>query len=125
MNYIVFFLYIYFLLFIFNLFLGSSIISIIELIVLMFMFYRFFSKNIYQRRKENINFLELKMRFKSFFKSVDGDYLYKKCHHCHTTLRLLLPINRGVKHVICPTCKHRNSFLILKKIHIEVIKHKK
>lgn len=120
-----FFLYCYFFLFIINLFLDSSIISTIGLLIIIIMFHRFFSKDIYRRRKENINFLEFKKRLKNFVKPIDDTFIYKKCHYCHTTLRLPLPNNRGFKYVICPNCQHKNRFIILKKIHIEVIKHQK
>lgn len=120
-----FLLYLYLGLFIINLFIDSDIISILELIIISVMFYRYFSKDVYKRRKENINFLEFKKRIIEIFKGTSKDYIYKKCHKCKKTLRLPVPSCRGIKKVICPVCKKKNKFLVLEKIRIEVIKKKK
>jgi len=120
-----FLLYLYLGLFIINIFIDSEIVSILELIVVCIMFYRCFSKNINKRRKENINFLELKKRIIELFRGTSKDYVYKKCHKCRKMLRLPVPSRRGVKKVICPVCKKKNRFLVLEKIKIEVIKKKK
>ena len=55
-----FLLKLYVLLFILNLFIKSNIISIIELVVVIIMFYRLFSKKIKMRRKENNLYLKIK-----------------------------------------------------------------
>ena len=55
-----FLMYTYILLVIINLFIKSNIISIIELIIFIVMFYRFFSKKIYKRSTENVKFLKIK-----------------------------------------------------------------
>lgn len=120
-----FLLYLYLGLFIINLFIDSEIISILELIIISVMFYRYFSKDVYKRRKENINFLEFKKRIIEIFKGTSKDYIYKKCHKCKKTLRLPVPSQRGIKTVVCPVCKKKNKFLVLEKIRIEVIKKKK
>lgn len=115
----------YIITFILNIFLKNYFLSLLELILIFSIFYRFFSKNISKRRKENINFLELKKRIKNCFNRTDTNYIYKKCHHCKKTLRLPIPSNRGFKYVICPVCNKKNLFLIFRKVHIEVIKNKK
>ena len=120
-----FLLYIYLGLFGLNLFINSEIIAILELLVIVVMLYRYFSKDIYKRRKENVNYLEFKKRIKNMFEKKDCNYIYKKCHKCKKTLRLPVPSERGVKKVVCPVCKKKNSFFILQKVHIEVIKKKK
>lgn len=112
-----------------NIFLKNNIISIISLVIAIIIFYRALSKKNNQRRKENAIFLKIKRVIISPFsylkkKLRDQDYVYKKCHHCHKTLRLPIPMERGKKHVVCPKCKKRNTFLILKKQKIEVIKAK-
>ena len=50
----------YIVLFIISIFIKSSIVSYIELIVFVIIFYRMLSKNIYNRRKENDKFISIK-----------------------------------------------------------------
>ncbi len=115
-------MYLYFILLIINTFINSQIISIIELLIIFSMFYRAFSKDIYRRQKENQKYLELKRKIFNRNKKTHSDYLYKKCHKCHKTLKLPVPSERGIKHVVCPNCKKRNTYLIMKKIKVEIIK---
>lgn len=83
--------------------------------------FRFLSKNIESREKENNRYL--KIRNMLLFKSTEkDDYVYKKCHKCHTILRLPIPTTRGVKHVKCPKCGKRLTVLILRKLKVEVIR---
>lgn len=120
--YLLFSLYI--ILLIIDLFISSKIILILELIVIAFMFYRFFSKNIYKRDKENRKYLKLKEKVLKFFKKKD-DKIYKKCKKCKTILRLPLPMKRGIKHAKCPHCGNRVKILVFRKQKIEIIKSKR
>ena len=126
-----FLLKLYILLFIIDLFFNSLVLTIIELLIVIIMFYRFLSKNIYKRRKENNKYLRLKNKILKPFNNIkrnfkDKDYyVYKKCHKCKTTLKLPLPPKRGIQHVKCPKCKNRIKFLCLRQEKIEVIKSKK
>lgn len=101
---------IYLLLILVNIFLKSMIIYIIELLLIIILIYRFLSKNIYSRSLENKKFLRIKNKI--FNKS---NHIYKKCHKCKTTLRLPVPKKIGIKHVVCPDCKKRNTYLILRR----------
>ena len=118
-------------LFIIDLFFYSRILNILELLVIFIMFYRFFSKKIYTRRKENDKYLELKGLFLKPFKNIkrnfnDRDYfVYKKCSKCKTTLKLPLPHKMGIQRVKCPKCKYRIKFLCLRQEKVEVIKKKR
>lgn len=110
-----------------NLFLDNIYLTIISLVLVLINIYRMFSKKINKRRKENQIYLKIvnkiKTPFKTFYENMkDKNYVYKKCHHCHKKLRLPIPSERGIKHVKCPKCRKRNTFIILKKIKIEVIK---
>lgn len=113
-----------------NIFLNNKILSVLGFIVIIFMFYRFFSKNCYQRRKENNKYLELKRAFLTPFKDMkrniqDQDNVYKKCFSCKTTLKLPAPMKRGIKHAKCPNCKKRLTIFTFKKQKVEIIKMKK
>lgn len=117
---------IYFIIFIINIFLKNYIIDYVELFLVVIIIFRSLSKNINRRSKENALFLKIKNKILNIFKKKnkyknDKDHIYKKCHHCKTILKLPLPRKRGIKHSKCPTCKKRNTFLILRKEKIEVI----
>ena len=123
-------LFIYLILLILNIFLKSQIIHILQWIIFVVILYRSFSKQIKQRRKENDKYLKFKKKILKPFKNIkdyfkDKNHIYKKCHHCDTVLKLPIPTKRGIKHSTCPTCKKRNTYLILRKLKIEIIKNKK
>lgn len=124
-------------LFLIDIIIENSIITYIELLVIVIMFYRFFSKNIYKRSNENKIFLKYSKKVtkpirnitKNFKRKIknfkDKSYVYKKCFKCKTIIRLPLPDNYGIKHVKCPKCKKRLHVICLKKNSIEVIKKTK
>ena len=123
-------LYIYMILFFINIFLNSKIISIIEWILFLTMIYRSFSKQINKRKIENDKYIKLKKKISKNYSNIkkylkDEYHVYRKCHYCKTILKLPIPNKRGIKHSKCPTCKKRNTFLILKKVKIEIIKKQK
>ena len=101
-----------------NIFLNSIIIRILELIFIIVMIYRVFSLNKYKRVKENNEYLDLKRKVLNLFKKNKNNFIYKKCHKCKTILKLKIPNKRGIKHVKCPTCNKRNTYLIIKKSKI-------
>lgn len=115
--------WLYFLVFILSLFLGGNLIFDIVMLFLIFvMYYRFLSKDIYKRTKENNKYLAFLKRIKTSPQKKDS--VYKNCHHCHKKLKLPIPSKRGIKHVQCPKCHKRNTFLIMHKLKVEVIKRK-
>lgn len=91
-----------------NLFVRSTVLSVVTWILIVLIFFRFFSRNIEQRRKENEMFLKAFGPVKSFFSlqlmKAKGfkTRRYRRCPYCRTILRL--PIKKG-KHVAsCPVC---------------------
>jgi len=122
-----FLLKLYVVIFVINIFLKSSILSCLELFIFFYMFFRFFSKNIYKRSDENVAFLKLKKQFLKPFKNIkrnikDKNHVYKKCHKCKKTLKLPLPGKRGVKHAKCPHCGKRLTVFVWKYQKVEFIK---
>lgn len=110
-----------------DIFIDSKILLIIQWPLILTLLYRSFSKQINKRKKENDKYLKIKKKIlkpiieiKKYIK--DDYHIYRKCHHCKTILKLPIPSKRGIKHSKCPTCKKRNTFLILKKLKIEIIK---
>ncbi|MBQ7136505.1 MAG: hypothetical protein IJO43_00830 [Bacilli bacterium] len=110
-----------------NMFIHSKIVDIVEIFIVSIMLYRFFSKNIYARRRENNVFLKIKNKMLKPFKNIkrnikDKDHVYKRCRKCKKTLKLPLPSKRGIKHAKCPHCGKRVSFFTFKHEKIEFIK---
>lgn len=72
--------------------------------MIVWMFYRMFSRNIAARRREN-------ERFCGFFKLRRNKFrdrkthVYRKCHACGAVLRL--PKAKGKHFVVCPRCNKR------------------
>ena len=113
-----------------NIFFNSKILTILELIIIIYTFYRVLSKNCYQRRKENKKYLNIResilMPLKNIKRNIqDKDNVYKKCSKCKTILKLPVPMKRGIKHAKCPNCKKRLTIITLKKQRIEIIKKKR
>lgn len=126
-----FLMYVYISLVIINLFVKSNIISIIELIIFIIMFYRFFSKKIYKRSNENVKFLRSRGKLLKPFYIIKRNYrdrhecIYKKCKHCKKLLKLPIPESMGIKVVKCPKCKKVFKMLVLRYEKVEIISNKK
>lgn len=113
-----------------QLFWRQNWIFLCEIILIFFIFFRTFSKNIKARRKEKQVYLNIKNQIRRPFEMIiknrkDKNHIYKKCHHCKTVLRLPLPTKRGIKHTTCPNCKKKLTILALKYQKIEIITKKK
>ena len=91
-----------------NLFVGSILLYILQTCLLIYMFYRLFSKNISRRQKENKIFADFFSNIKASkqlrkrIKSEKNTHVYKKCPHCKVVLRL--PRKPGDHTVKCPRC---------------------
>lgn len=124
---------VYIFLLILDLIFRVSFIKYIELFIIVVMFYRVLSKNIYRRSDENRMFLKIKRQILKPFGALkkwidrifDKNYIYKKCSKCKTMIRLPLPYKIGIKHVKCPKCKKKLTVFCFKRERIEVIKKKK
>ncbi|MBQ3021049.1 MAG: hypothetical protein IJD92_02340 [Bacilli bacterium] len=112
-----------------NLFIDNKIINILELILIIYMFYRVLSKKIYKRNKENQIYLNIKKKILKPFNNIkrnikDKDHIYKRCNKCKTTLKLPLPNKIGFHKAKCPKCKKIVTLFTLKKEKIEIISKK-
>ncbi len=109
-----------------DLFVDSRLLTILAAVMMVLTFFRFFSKNIYQRQKENAKFLEIlgKISNKNFSRNpyeVKKDsklkkkinawkirfrdrktHVFKKCPGCQAVIRL--PKRKGKHTVCCPRC---------------------
>ena len=87
------------------------ILSGIALSLIVWQFYRTFSRNIYKRRRENAVFMSMFYRIKGFFTlrkrkwKERKTHKYKKCPACRAQLRL--PKKNCKIQVTCPKCGKR------------------
>lgn len=92
-------------------FLMAPILDVLLFALIIWTFYRAFSRNIPKRQAENQVFLRFIYAIKSkctlLFKRIKdiGTHRYRRCPHCETTLRL--PRKTGTHTVRCPRCQQR------------------
>lgn len=94
-----------------NLFLQNIVISLLYLVIFAYALFRFMSRNLYKRRKENATYLKIKQKLLSPFKLMRAKirdrktHVYRKCPSCKKVLRL--PKKSGEHTVVCPCCRNR------------------
>ena len=74
--------------------------------LIVWIFFRMFSKNIGKRRRENEKFCGFFKLLKNKFRD-RKTHVYRKCPECKAVLRL--PKSKGKHTVVCPRCKKRFS----------------
>lgn len=74
--------------------------------LVIYMFFRIFSRNIAARRRENEKFCGFFKLQKNKFRD-RKTHVYRKCPKCHAVLRL--PRAKGKHSVVCPRCRERFS----------------
>ena len=89
----------------------SGILNFLGLILYIITLFRMFSRNLENRRKENLKFLKLtgdiSLKTKQFFRRMKNrkEYKYFKCPQCKQLLRLKRGC--GEKSVTCAKCGHQ------------------
>ena len=112
-----FILWTYIVLYLINLVLGSYLIYLGATALMIWSFFRMFSRNIYARNKENLKFISIKNKFKSFWKLLfdrikdSPKKVYKRCPSCRAIVRL--PRKAGKHSVTCPKCQKRFQVKIM------------
>lgn len=123
-----FLLLICFVLLVINTFVSNNIIRLFEVLLIVIIFYRYMSKNIKLRKKENDKYLEIKDKIIKLFDYNKKKYkdrnthMYKKCPKCKQKIRL--PLKKGKHTVKCSNCGNRFDVACHKdeKIKVEIIK---
>ncbi|MBQ7095249.1 MAG: hypothetical protein IJN80_02180 [Clostridia bacterium] len=83
--------------------------TLLAFLVMITLFWRILSKNIYKRQAENRKYLTVVWKIKGFFSlrkrrfSERKTHRYRRCPHCKATVRL--PYKKGKHTVCCPKCK--------------------
>jgi LSD1 subclass zinc finger protein len=92
-----------------SIFINNHVLDIINVIILIIVFYRIFSKNVSKRYQENMKFLNawnfIKNKTKNKLKMIKDlkHYRFYKCSNCRQTLRV--PKGKGKISITCPKCK--------------------
>ena len=90
----------------------GSAVRTLGLALLIYVYFRMFSKNIYKRREENQKYLSLRYKVFGYLKGIKErwvqrkDYKFYTCPSCHVTLRV--PKGHGKIKIVCRKCG--NSF---------------
>ena len=87
----------------------SVLLYAVALGLMIFAMYRFFSRNIQKRRRENEAWLRFKAKFRRRprpnLPPDTADHIFRSCPHCKATLRL--PREKGKHEVKGPRCVNR------------------
>ncbi len=96
---------------IFNVFITIPFMNLLPLLLLVIVYYRFFSKRIYVRSNENQRYLRWQNKIKNFFRlrkeafQNRKTYTYFHCPECKKALRA--PKGRGKIKITCSQCRHQ------------------
>jgi hypothetical protein len=91
-----------------NIFVRSTTLWALCILLLVAVYVRMFSKNFEKRRKENARFLALKNKLTGGFRNWNDrrkqskDYVFFRCPSCHAMLRV--PRGKGKIRVTCRKC---------------------
>lgn len=87
-----------------NLVVRSVVLQVVEAVLIVWAFYRIFSKNTTQRQKENAYFEKLLHAIRFQFRRIKEcrTHVYRRCPHCKKMLRF--PRKRGQHTATCPMC---------------------
>ena len=87
---------------------AGAIIYIIVLLLLVCIYFRMFSRNLYRRREENGKFMRVKYRVSAWLRVRHErwvqrkDYKFFTCPSCRTALRV--PRGKGQIRIVCRKC---------------------
>ncbi len=89
-------------------FFGSNFFYLLSLLLLIYCYFRMFSKNLYKRRAENTKYLQYLYKVKQFWSTQKRDFTQRKTHHiykcpsCRQKIRV--PRGKGKIEIRCPKC---------------------
>ena len=87
---------------------AGAIIYILVLVLLVLIYFRMLSRNLYRRREENGKFMRVKYKVSAWLRVrrerwvQRKDYKFFTCPACHTTLRV--PRHKGKINIVCRKC---------------------
>lgn len=104
-----FFMIVWIVLWVIELFTGNGILSFLSFILLIYLYFRMFSRNLSKRYQENVKYLNIKNKIVSKFRSEQTIMKQRKTHHiykCPTCRqKIRIPRGKGRICITCPKCK--------------------
>ena len=104
-----FLMIVWFILWAIELFTKNGILSIFSFALLIYLYFRMFSRNLSKRYQENIAYLNMKNKITSKFRSKKSEMQQRKTHHiykCPTCKqKIRIPRGKGRICITCPKCK--------------------
>ena len=92
-----------------NLFANSKLLYSWALVLMIYAYFRMFSRNATKRYQENVKYLQLRNKVVSRFKSEKSQLQQRKTHHiyrCPTCKqKIRIPRGKGRICITCPKCK--------------------
>lgn len=89
-------------------FLDSFILSVISWTLIIYTYYRMFSKNVYKRSAENQVFLNKTYKIRYWFKGQKNLMAQRKTHHIYSCpscrQKIRVPKGKGKIEIRCPKC---------------------
>ncbi len=86
----------------------NSILYLLSLVLMVYLYFRMFSRNAQKRYAENSRYLKYKERIKNFFKHFRRDMNIRKTHHIYRCpscrQKIKIPRNKGKIAIRCPKC---------------------
>lgn len=96
-------------LWILDMFLGSKILYSWALLLMIYVYYRMFSRNTAKRYQENLKYLQIKNKIISKFKGQQSQMKQRKTHHIYhcpnCKQKIRIPKGKGRICITCPKCK--------------------
>ena len=87
----------------------NGILSILSFALLIYLYFRMFSRNLSKRYRENVAYLNMKNKITSKFRSKKSEMQQRKTHHiykCPTCKqKIRIPRGKGRICITCPKCK--------------------
>lgn len=97
--------------YLFSMFFDNSFLYLASVVLLIYCYFRMFSKNIYKRASENQDFLNRTAKARAWFHNFKGTliqlrtYHIYKCPACRQKIRI--PRGKGKIEITCPKCRSK------------------
>lgn len=87
---------------------GGRIFYVLAIALIVYSYFRIFSRNIYKRSAENTAYLKYEYRVKQFFATLKRDMKQRKTHHIYRCpsckQKIRVPRGKGKIEIRCPKC---------------------
>lgn len=86
----------------------SRVLWMLSFVLLLLVYFRMFSRNVYKRTQENNNYMRIRYNTVKKFRMIKErwtqrkEYRFFSCPSCHTTLRV--PKGKGKINIVCRKC---------------------